>query len=450
MDLDSKKGLIKVNWLDIRKHIAKIEPAFTKIVDELNIDRSFPLYLAYYPYGATIADPQHMYIPKNDKEICTLTDPSIPKEIVRDLGYGKDSWAMGMVLEKNIEVFIDLKEENSSIPWLIYKPGTFFPFAKTLSRNSTRTYAPNNILTIVSGTRSTFMLPNIGCLTHHINLQKDYHVQSPPPKLLYEHWHIFKEIVNSNAVNSNWKSCLLYFSEKWVDHLHNDPSWLNLKMYLHELAWHHFEYRRNHIYHDIAFSRIQKKRNLKPNPYLADTAIHLFATALGGAPGYAPACDENSLPLELLQQAFVESYGLKKYYPTIMQPTLFHFETDKLPVYYSLQNPSTFVFSPKSRKLSSTLFELHELEHIMKIFQEEFSKENAICSGTIISEITKKIEFNYYHNESDRHRIIRSSSEIALEDKRYHFVSRKYKVKEATFATDAKFLRGCISIKITS
>ena len=144
------------------------------------------------------------------------------------------------------------------------------------------------------------MLPNIGCLTNHINLQRDFHIQSPPPKLLYEHWHIFKEIINYK--NCDWRSCLLFFSEKWVNHLHQDKSWINLKMYLHELAWNHFEHRRNNIYYDIAFSRIQKKRNLKPNPYLIDTASHLFTTALGAAPGYAPACDDSSLPLESIRQ----------------------------------------------------------------------------------------------------------------------------------------------------
>ena len=132
-------------------------------------------------------------------------------------------------------------------------------------------------------------------------------------------------------------SCLLYFSEKWVRHIQCDPAWLNLKIYLHELAWAHFEYRRNYIYCDILFSRIQKKRNLKPNPYLIDTASHLYTTALGAAPGYAPACDDESLPVEILQQAYVESYGMKKYYPTIMQPTYFNFDQENiLSVYYSL------------------------------------------------------------------------------------------------------------------
>lgn len=272
-------------------------------------------------------------------------------------------------------------------------------------------------------------------------------MQSRPPKNLYDHWKIFKEILKSDSVKDNWRSCLLFFSEKWVECLHNDGAWLHLKMYLHELAWYNFEYKRNFIYYNLAFSKIQKKRNLKPNPYLTDTARHLFTTAIGAAPGYAPACNEKSLPLNLLQEAYVNSYGMTKYIPTIMQPYQLDFKNDKPPVYYSLQNPSTFAFSPKSRKASTTLFELHELEHIMKIFTEELSKENTICSETVIGEAAKNIEFKYFHNESDTHRIINHSSSIIIEDTRFNNVDARLKNTNAVFASDAKFLRGCIRIK---
>ena len=442
-----KRGLIKVYWKNIRNRVLKIEPLFTKIVDELDPDESFPLYLAYYPYGSTIADPQYMYLPKNENSMYSWNDSDMPKDVIHDLSYGKNSLCMGMVLEKGLEVYLDLKNEMISIPWLIYEPGTFFPFAKTLNEKSARNYAPNDILTIVSGARSTFMLPHVGCLTNHINLQRDFNIQSPPPKLLYEHWYLFREIIDSKIIDCNWQSCLLYFSENWLTHLHNDKAWLTLKMYLHKLAWLHFEYRRNYIYYDIAFSVIQKKRNLKPNPYLADTASHLFTTALGAAPGFAPACDDHLLPIHVLQQAFVESYGMKKYYPTIMQPVHFRFEQDRFPVYYSLQNPSTFVFSPKSRKISSTLFEMRELQHIMKIFLDELSKKNILCSETIISEIAKYVDFRYFHNELDRHHVIKPTTDIASSDKRFHFVTSKYKIKQARPSSDARFLRGCIQIR---
>src|SRR5258708_4971587 len=102
----------------------------------------------------------------------------------------------------------------------------------------------------------------------------------------------------------------MYFSEKWVNKIHNETSWMRLKLYLHEVAWRKFEYERNRIYYDMAFSLIQEKRNLRPNPYLTDTARHLFTTALGSAPGYVPANNDEALPIGFIQKAFVESYGM--------------------------------------------------------------------------------------------------------------------------------------------
>jgi hypothetical protein len=351
-----------------------------------------------------------------------------------------------MLLSKNLELFIDLKNEGITIPKAVYKPGAFFPFARILSRKSNRIYAPNDMLTLTSGARSVFMLPNIGCATNHSNLQRNFNVHKSPAKSLYEHWDIFKEIANSEVIASDWRSCVMYFSQKWLDKLENDKAWLPLKLYLHQLAWQYSEYQRNHFYYDIAFSIIQKKRNLKPNPYLVDTARHLFVTALGAAPGFIPVCNDEALPLDLIQQVFVESYGLKKYSPTIMQPTHFNFEEDGLPIYYSLQNPSTHVFSPKSREVSSTLFEMRELEHITRVFVEELGSDEGLCSNTVMSHVARSVKFKYFHNKEDRHRVVLPSSEIATHDDRFNIINPKFKTKEARFSSDAPFVRGCISV----
>ena len=445
-EMDEGKGLVKTDWNAIRKRVAKVEPVFAKIVDEINPGKNFPVFLAYFPYGALEGDTQSSFLPKCGGGYYRLSDLDIPKEIGKHLGYGKDSSPLGMVLDKELEFFIDLKSENTSIPWLMYKPGKLFPFSRILSKNNHRIYAPNGLLSVTAGARSTFMLPNIGSAINHSNLQRDFNVQSPPPKSLYEHWHVFKEIVNSEAIDSSWRCCVMYFSEKWVTSIHTDKTWASLKQYLHELAWTQFEYERNRVYYDIAFSMIQQKRNLKPNPYLADTARHLFTTALGAAPGYAPALNDNALPLDVLQKVFVESYGLKKYIPTIMQPMHFYLENQSLPVYYSLQNPSTHVFSPKSRQASSTIFEMRELEHIMKIFAHELSDEQGICSETIIGTVAKNLKFNYFHNKNDGHRAIKSSAEIPFLDARFSHINENLKTNGATFAGDASFVRGCISI----
>lgn len=446
MEADLKKGLVKVYWGDVRSHVEKIEPTFAKIVDELNPNINFPLYLAYYPYGAVDADTQSSLFPDSHGGYYRITDAEAPKEVVTHLGYSQGNTPLGMVLEKQLESFIDLKSEKITIPCLIYTPGKLFPLTRILHKKSGRVYAPNGLLSSTAGARSVFMLPNIGCATNHSNLQRDFNIQSSPPKSLYEHWHMFKEIANSEIINSDWRCCVMYFSEKWIDKIHNDPLWGDLKHYLHEMAWYRFAYEINRIHYDGIFSMIQRDRNLKPNPYLTDTAKHLFSMAIGSAPGYVPALNDDALPLDILQHVFVESYGLKKYIPTVMQPKHFDFEQDKFPIYYSLQNPSTHVFSPKSREVSSTLFEMRELEHIMKIFAEELSKKDGMCFDTVIGEIAKDVKFSYFHNKVDRHRIVRSSAEIVKLDTRFSYCATKYKKNGSTFAADAPFVRGCISM----
>lgn len=442
---DERKGLVKVYWADIRKRVVAVEPKFAHLVDELNPDKSFPLYLAYYPYGNLKGDTESTFIPKLEGGSYRLSDPDAPKDIIKHLGYGIGSSPFGMVLEKEFEYFIDLKDERISMPQLIYTPGKFFPLSGLLSLKSKRSYAANAILSVASGARSAFILPNIGCVTNHARLQREFNIRRSPPKSMYEHWYLFKEIIHSGLLDNRWVSCILYFSEKWVEKLLNDKQWLILKMYLFELAWGYFAYERNRHYYDFIFSVIQKKRNLKPNPYLTDTARHLFTIALGEAPGYAPACKENALPLDALQKVFAESYDLKKYLPTIMQPEVFSFEHDRSSVYYSLQNPSTHMFSPKSRNASSTLFELRELEHIMRVFKEELASTQSLCSDTILFKISKGVEFQFFHNEIDRHRVIRPSTEVLMLDKKFNKACR-YSSKDARFASDSKFMRGCISI----
>ena len=88
----------------------------------------------------------------------------------------------------------------------------------------------------------------------------------------------------------------------------NDCAWANLNKYLYETAWQQFIYEVNRDTYDMIFSIIQQDRNLKPNPYLTDTAKHLFSKAIGSAPGYAPATNDDSLPISLLQKAYTEIY----------------------------------------------------------------------------------------------------------------------------------------------
>jgi len=379
-----------------------------------------------------------------------LSDTNAPKEVIKNLGYGQNSAPLAMLLEKSLEYYIDLKKLNFTIPWQIYSPGSFFPLARFLNNKTNRTYSPNGLLTVVSGTRSAFMLPKIGSSPNHLMLRRHYNnVRPKPPKDLSEHWQVFKDIVRSNHSENDWRSCVLYFSQKWVDKIQSDTEWATVKNHFLEMASHKFEYEKNQIYYNIAYSLIQNSNNLKSNPYLIDTACHLFALGAGAIPGYAPAIDNHCLPLDLLQRAFVERYGLKKYIPTIMQPQIFRFEDELIkPIYYSLNHPSTLSFSPKSRQDSSTIFEMDELMHIVNVFQRELSQENNILSDTVISQVAKMIEFNYFHNRSSTHDNIEDSETIIKFDNRFTHNQTKHSAPGSIFSSDAPFLRGCVALNI--
>jgi hypothetical protein len=443
---DERKGLVKLYWQDVRERVAKVNPGFAKLVDEISPNETFPVYLAYYPYGAMTGDTISPFIPKMEGDYYRLSDPNAPPDIIKHLGYGMHSAPLAMILEKNKESFVDLKGTGITIPRTLQSPGDIFPIGRIFNINSSRFYAPNGVLSGTAGARSVFLLPNIGCATSHINLQRDFNVKSSPVKLFGEHHQLFKEIINSNVIDCNWRFCLLYFSEKWATCLNDDSGWQALKIYLYDYGWKTSEYLRHQYYYDIIFSVIQRKRNLKPNPYLVDTACYLFSSALGITASYAPACNNDALPLDLLQKVFVESYGLKRYLPTIMQPTHYSFESDTYPSYYSLKNPSTHVFSPKSRTVSSTLYDMRELEYITRIFAEELGGENSMCADTIMGKIAREVEFKYFHNEEDRHHVVRSAAQITDYDDRFNSVDSRYKVAGAKFASDAPFVRGCVSI----
>ncbi len=304
-----------------------------------------------------------------------------------------------MVLEKKLEYFIDLKDKNITIPWTISRPGFFFPLTRILSRRNARVYFPNGLLGTTAGARSTFMLAHIGSEDQHLKLRSAYNVRSKAPKKLYNHFQTFKEIANSPLLESTkeerWKACLLYFSESWLNSLLDDSAWSKVKLHLYEIAWKRSEFERGNIQYNVMSSLIQRNAGLKPNPYLADTARHLFALALGAVPGYAPATNNNSLPLELLQRAYTESYGLNKYIPSIMEPSEFQLEQNGQPVYYSLKYPSTLIFSPKAVREATVLYELQELEHIETVFSRELSNPDAIGADTILGTAMKEVKFSY-------------------------------------------------------
>lgn len=109
-------GLYRCFWSDVRQRINEVEPEFAKLVDDLSPDFSFPLYLAYYPYGAIDADTKSSLFPSMKETYFRISDLNTEDVLYKELGYSLNHTPFGMVLDKEIECFIDLNKEQTTIP----------------------------------------------------------------------------------------------------------------------------------------------------------------------------------------------------------------------------------------------------------------------------------------------------------------------------------------------
>lgn len=335
---DSRNGVVRVFWKDIHQRVEVASPEFAKLVNKLSPGNDYPLYLLYLPYGMLKGDTNSSYLPSLDGNFYKLTDPNLPSEIINDLGYGKLTSPLGMILENEIEYFIETDQDI--FPYDIASPGYIFNKSILLNRKSRRNYSPNNILKASAGSKTSFLIPSISSYSNIVKLSNCIGKKINTPKKLSEHSNVFKAILQSEAVDSDWRVCLLYFSEKWINSISQDIAWIELKSYImdHDRILHQYE--SNNTFYELFFSQTQKKNNLiTSNPYITNTAIHLIKIFLGEMPGYIPATDTRAIPLKELQTAFTEYYELDSH-PTFMIPCKFKFETDVTPVYYSLQYPT--------------------------------------------------------------------------------------------------------------
>jgi len=438
-----KKGASKVachrlTWAELRSKVAKINSDLTGILDRINPPSNFYLYVVSYRYGDLIMKNGLFHLPLQNGELVPLRDDRVPKSIYNDLSYAEGRTPAALVLEKSVELFIDT--ENHILPWRLLKPGEFF--AAFTSLEASPLFYPATVFSLTAGARNAFMLPKVSDKLFHKSMCHRLNVKTPVPKNLLNQWETFKAILSSPKVESNWAASIVLFPKKWVEHIRNNPAWRDLYVHIMRAEWKKTTYLRNKIFYDFALSQAQENRNLKPNPYLLDTAKHLFAIASGSVAGFKPANNDLMLPEKTIRHAYEMDYKVK-YCPTIMQPDYLSIEKADS-IFYSLQLPTTLEFSPKSRKISSTISNLIELRHIVNVFCSEILTGNLHVKKTILEKIAQDVSFDFYHTHPDQHGEIEPSEN--LEFPVYRLADPENPSPFNRLAFSGTFLRGCACI----
>ena len=126
----------------------------------------------------------------------------------------------------------------------------------------------------------------------------------------------------------------------------------------------------------------------------------MIGIGTGGMPAFVPAQDELAAPISALQNVFVQDYGLKKYAPIIMH--LHHFNLDEnRPVYYSLSQPTTAVFSPRSNKSTSNMSDLRHLKDIMDALIDEIACGHLGVEKTPFFKLAHTVNYDFHHTDED-------------------------------------------------
>jgi hypothetical protein len=430
-------GLQKHKWDTVRTQIGVIDPVFAEIIDELSPPADHALYIAEYPYGDLILNKGIFQVRNADNALVPLAHHSIDSKTQEDLGY-TGVHPFGIVVENSVETFFTF--DNQTLPSSFSTSGDSISLWSVLE--GTNSYQVSKLWNISSGARTICMLPRITDKVCYAGLRRKYNLRRHIPVKLSDHWKVFANLANSEGFSEVWKSKIVYFSKEWFQHK-NDKKWSRFNGVLLQKAWDDSAVKRNQFIADFAFSSIQKKRGLKPNPYLVDTAKHLVNIGLGGAPGFKPATNSIAAPILGLQQVYIEDYGLKKL-PIIMQ--LQHFSEHSLDrVYYSLEIPTTPIFSPRSSNGVSRMVDMRELKYLLDTVLSEIQSGHLMLEKTPLFALAQNVKYNFYHVDVDQYNEITQVATVADVDPNFKKIVYP-NTAELSFSDAAPFFTGCIAL----
>ncbi len=421
-----------VSWKDIRAEVRTKNLEIAAIIDEIDPDDSFKLYVGTYSYGEYIVKDGVFVFPP-------IIESTSLNELKSELGYNYAANPVSLILQNTLEIFYIINQ--CSIPFLygLVAPGSIMSTWKVISDPEAHT--PAFLWDVVSGARSLFMLSKISDTAGNKRLKKHFNLLTTnKPKTFLSQWEIFREILAHESINKKWETKILFFGKKWFEKI-NNARFKELHLYLLKKAWRGSNYFRNQFIWDLIYSIIQERKNIKAEAYIINTVKHLITVAIGMSPGFVPAIDDYAGPITLLQDIYRDIYQLKTYEPIFMH--LHNFKlTDDRSIYYSLEYPTTPNFSVRSTEETSKIQDLINIKSIMAKFLDEIKKGDLNIYHTSIFELVNNVSFDYFHSIKGFHQINNIDKLVELDLHLKKFIEHD----SNKFPWHSSFLKGCIKI----
>lgn len=436
----------KVSWAEVRLEVSIKNPELAKVIDSINPGPEHYLYKATYPFGSEILKNGMFFVPTEQGNFLPLTNVEISSEIKKDLDYNLNSNPLCFILKNSTELFI--YQDNHIFPFysLVLEGRIFGAWRILCSKLSQH---PTFIWDMTAGARSLFMLPKISEKGKHNKLVKKFGLSMDPPKNHLSQWDVFREISQHPDFGDHWTLEILFFPISWIDKIHNDLSWIPLKMFLFQQAWDGSEGIRNQFMWDLIISMIHKNREIKPDSYISEIAKNLLSLGMENLPGFAPCIDNTAGPIRRLQEIYLDVYKLSDYAPIIMQPQMFALPNSNAnfntrPIYYSLTYPITTKILPRSKNEISKISDIYNIKNLLSKYIEGIISMDLYRSDSIFFDLPKKIQYSFFHTDYQEYRDIHPTTDIPLEDENFKNIPYG---GDREFPSNSSFINGCVRLK---
>ncbi|MCE2706264.1 MAG: hypothetical protein LW807_04235 [Proteobacteria bacterium] len=423
-----------LNWSEARVLLQSVDTQLVAIIDKISpSDNEGFMYKATYPFGNQIIKNGVLYLSTEDGASIAYNDPSVPLNLSSNIAYDSLSESpLAIVLDKNLEMFLTV--DKKPFPLKVISPGGILGLSNIVDKKSNR--VGSHFETLVAGARSAFMVAKVSDVNRHRDLKIAYNLKQNRPQSFFDHWLVFKDIAHMQK--SAWRSTILFFSNDIFKKI-KDPAWIELYNYFLQKY-----ISKLHSRHLVEWNRIlgyvEQKRNLRFILPVINMARHLFAIANGDELCFRPATNTSSVPLNLIQEAYIHGYGLKEYSPIIMEPA--YIKPYQKDVGYYFCNYSTLPqleFELSGTVKRSIMNFIKEVQYVIDIYQDSL-QHDATATQCSLSALSRIVDFFYYHDEPKDDASIKNIDEFFSEDARF------LHNQVGDFPRHSQMLRGCMKI----
>lgn len=430
--------LEEVTWADVRTNVKTLDPELFAAIEEFNPSAKHTLFKVCYPYGAEILKNGILQLPTASGDLALITDAAIPDSIRKRLNYNYSSNPVTFVLKNSAELFAICND--ITVPFYSkINPGRLFGTFLILN-NSSPALHPTFFWSLTAGSRSLLMLPNISDNVSLARLSKEFKMNFTKPKDSVDHWFLFRDLANHEDFGEDWELEVLFFTDNWFDWSNKSLNPLRLLMF--ERAWDATDYWRNQFIWNLVYSIFIKEKIVKINPHIADLVKHLASIGISIQPGFAPALDNKIAPIARLQKIFVDVYRIHAA-PIMMSPEYFQIGQPQ-EVYYSLDHPAAVEFSPNTRRISSRITDLLEIQQFLKKYLNFIKTSELNIQDSKFFELAQKVKFEFFHQRTSTSEGVHSIDNLFDTDP--SFINSLGYGEHLPMPKNASFLKGCIRI----